>query len=79
MLQKLSPSLYVKNTVPRVSLFFTLSATENRPSSVSSEPLKSMHRKNFIRGPKCAPGNFYIRKIQGCLFWSPKVLYPMKI
>jgi hypothetical protein len=29
MLQKLSPSLYFKKTVPRVSLFLTLSATAN--------------------------------------------------
>jgi hypothetical protein len=29
MLQNSSPSLYFKNTVPRVSLFFTLSATLN--------------------------------------------------
>ena len=34
MLQKRSPSLYFKNTVPRVSLFFTLSTLANTVHAV---------------------------------------------
>jgi hypothetical protein len=34
------------------------------------------YRKNLIRGPKCAPWKFYIRKIQGCSFWTPGSVLP---
>ena len=51
----------------------------NRPSSLSSEPLKSMYRKKLIRGPKCAPWKFYIRKIQDVHFGPLDVFYSMEI
>ena len=48
----------------------------DRPYSLPPGPLKSMYRKNLIRGPKCAPWKFYIRKIQECSFWTPGSVLP---